>query len=132
MWRDQFRSIIIERAYDYFLEGRFDLIDLKEDYISATVHGTFDYIVKINFKDDNTIIKMTCDCPYAKEDNCKHMATILIYLDYLMIIANNKELISDIPHFKRDLLDSFLIHLINDDPLVGVRFIEYLKSLKIN
>lgn len=131
MWRKEFRAVIIERAYEYFLSGRFEVIDLKEDFISAHVFGSEDYLVSINFNKEK-ILKMSCNCPYAEKDNCKHMATVLIYLDYLMVIANNKELISDIPHFKRDLLNSFLIHLIEDDPYIGIKFIEYLNSLKIN
>lgn len=131
MWQDNFREIIVERGYEYFYDGRFEIIDLTDNLISANVHGSQIYLVTINFK-LNEITSMSCNCPYAKKDNCKHMATLFICLDYLIMISDNKKLIADIPKFKRELLNTFITQLINEDPSVGVKFIEYLNGLKIN
>lgn len=45
------------------------------------VYGTEIYEVQIEIDDNGNIEDMDCDCPYAEENNCKHMAALLYYLE---------------------------------------------------
>lgn len=70
---------ILRRGYDYYKKGKVkQIIKLKDGYI-ARVNGTEEYKVTIvlNKKD---ICNMECTCPYAEENNCKHMASVLYCL----------------------------------------------------
>lgn len=76
-WEKQFRSIILERGYDYYMQG------LVEDYyedngdVNATVCGSEDYEVAVHIVDDK-LDDTFCSCPYAEDGNyCKHMAAVL-------------------------------------------------------
>ena len=76
-WEKHFRSIILERGYDYYTQG------LVEDYhedngdVNATVCGSEDYEVAVHIVDDK-LDDAFCSCPYAEDGNyCKHMAAVL-------------------------------------------------------
>lgn len=46
-WKRHFREIILDRGYDYFLDGCVDDLETNNDGYSATVCGTEDYHVEI-------------------------------------------------------------------------------------
>ena len=76
-WEHLFREIILERGYEYYLEGAVVNEHISKNSISATVSGNDDYDVEIIFNNDK-IIGMYCSCPYAADGhNCKHMAAVL-------------------------------------------------------
>ncbi|MDO4288528.1 MAG: SWIM zinc finger family protein [Eubacterium sp.] len=80
-FEDHFKPHIFERGVDYFEQGAVKKTELSEDCLSAVVSGSQDYHVKIFFE-DGEIEDVTCDCPYAKDDNyCKHEAAVLVYLE---------------------------------------------------
>ena len=80
-WQRFFSSIILERGYNYFLEGAVDDLHFHADSVTATVYGSDDYEVDITFHGDS-IDDMYCTCPYAEDGNyCKHMAALLFELE---------------------------------------------------
>lgn len=73
-----FSQEILRRGYSYYKNGKVkEIIKNNNNYV-ATVKGTEDYQVKITIKDKE--YDMECTCPYAEEDNCKHMAAVLYCL----------------------------------------------------
>ena len=76
-WKRLFRDIILERGFDYYREYAVEDLTITNDTMKATVVGTVDYNVNIYYNNDQ-ILDMECDCPYAMEgNNCKHMAAVL-------------------------------------------------------
>ena len=69
---------ILRRGYNYYKKGKVkEIIKLKDGFLGK-VKGTDEYQVLIKINDDN--YEMNCTCPYAKDDNCKHMAAVLYCL----------------------------------------------------
>ncbi len=76
-WKELFDKCILERGFDYYIEGAVDNIDISEDIICAEVEGTEPYQVEINME-KGEITDMYCSCHYAEDgQNCKHMAAVL-------------------------------------------------------
>ena len=70
---------ILRRGYDYYKKGKVkQIIKLKDGFI-AKVNGSEEYKVTIVLNKNN-ICNMECSCPYAEENNCKHMAAVLYCL----------------------------------------------------
>lgn len=69
---------ILRRGYDYYKKGRVKkIIKLKDGFI-AKVNGSEEYTVKILIdKSKKEIKSLECNCPYAEENNCKHMTAVL-------------------------------------------------------
>ena len=80
-WEHLFRSHILERGYDYYLEDRVCNLRYSDQKIEAVVEGSEDYEVKILLS-DGEISHMSCSCPYAADGTpCKHMAAVLCEYD---------------------------------------------------
>ena len=75
-WQTRFAPRILRRGEDYYASGAVDSPRWDGTTISATVHGTENYTVEIDI-DGGRVDDMYCSCPYAEEDNCKHMAAVL-------------------------------------------------------
>ena len=83
-WRGEFAPWILERGYDYFLDGHVTKINKDDDGYTATVSGSEDYSVEIYYRDNpfDDEIYMDCSCPYAEDgSNCKHMAALLYAIE---------------------------------------------------
>jgi len=83
-WRAQFAPWILERGYDYFLDGHVAKIEKVDDRYTATVSGSEDYTVEIYCSSDpfDDEFYMDCSCPYADGgSNCKHMAAVLYAIE---------------------------------------------------
>ena len=65
-WEHLFRSHILERGYDYYLEDRVCNLRYSDQKIKAVVEGSEDYEVKILLS-DGEISHMSCSCPYAAD-----------------------------------------------------------------
>ena len=86
-WREYFAPWILERGYDYYLDGQVtDVTEVEHGY-TGTVSGSDDYTVQIQnidelFTDDDDEIYMYCTCPHADSGaNCKHMAALLYAIE---------------------------------------------------
>ena len=75
-WQERFAPRILRRGEDYYASGAVDSPHWDGTTISATVHGTENYTVEIDLS-GGRVEDMYCSCPYAEEDNCKHMAAVL-------------------------------------------------------
>lgn len=87
-WRNYFESHILERGYDYYINGKVATIRSTDRGYLGVVSGTDDYDVGIYFPDHeiegegSSEVEMDCSCPYAADgNNCKHMAAILYAIE---------------------------------------------------
>ncbi|WP_214760384.1 SWIM zinc finger family protein [Exiguobacterium sp. s146] len=69
-FKDQISSRIIDRGYDYWLEGRVLIESEHESTYWFMAEGSERYEVSITLTGID-IEDSFCDCPYAK-GNCKH------------------------------------------------------------
>ncbi len=78
-----FRFEILRRGFDYYKNGKVLEITLENNTFYALVSGTEIYKVEVIL--DNNGYKLDCNCPYAEENNCKHMAAVLYCLKHKTI-----------------------------------------------
>lgn len=70
--------MILERGIDYYKKGRVQQVSFEGDKKwSAMVHGSERYRIHIQFLEDG-MAKADCNCPYADEAACKHIAAVLL------------------------------------------------------
>ena len=80
-WKHLFRSHILERGREYANYGAVTDLVKTDDSISAVVHGSEYYKVRIRYS-GTEITDGYCSCPYAsKGEWCKHMAAVLYKID---------------------------------------------------
>lgn len=76
---DQYFSFeILRRGYDYYKKGKVKEIVKLKDGVIAKVSGSEQYEVTIILNKNK--YDMECTCPYAEDNNCKHMAAVLYCL----------------------------------------------------
>ena len=75
-WKARFAPRILRRGEDYYADDAVDSLKWDGETVTATVWGTEKYTVEIDIT-DGRVDGMYCSCPYAEEDNCKHMAAVL-------------------------------------------------------
>ena len=75
-WKTRFAPQILRRGEDYYADDALDSLKWDGETVTATVWGTEKYTVEIDIT-DGRVDGMYCSCPYAEEDNCKHMAAVL-------------------------------------------------------
>lgn len=79
-FEDLFDAKVLKRGYDYYLEDSVhDVIKNGNNY-EGVVYGTEIYEVQVELASNGDVKNVSCDCPYAEENNCKHMAALLYYL----------------------------------------------------
>lgn len=79
-WKEEFAPHILARGQKYYEDGKVRRIQRCGNTYIASVEGTEDYRIDISFA-DTKIEHMYCNCPYALENNCKHMAAVLFALE---------------------------------------------------
>ncbi len=79
-FEDLFQPHILKRGEGYYDDGRVQDLEHSGDSWTALVYGSNPYEVSLTLTSDYEITSITCDCPYAEEDNCKHMAAVLYEL----------------------------------------------------
>ena len=76
-----FDEKILKRGYNYYLEDAVHDVTRNGNHYEGLVYGTEIYEVQIEIDDNGNVEDMSCDCPYAEENNCKHMVALLYYLE---------------------------------------------------
>ena len=76
-----FDEKILKRGYNYYLEDAVHDVTRNGKHYEGLVYGTEIYEVQIEIDDNGNVEDMNCDCPYAEENNCKHMVALLYYLE---------------------------------------------------
>ena len=80
-FEELFEEKILERGYNYYLEDSVHEVTKNGNYYEGLVYGTEIYEVQVKINRNGNVEDMDCDCPYAEENNCKHMAALLYYLE---------------------------------------------------
>lgn len=128
-WKEYFNPIILDRGSEYYQGGFVEDFEKGNDYVEATVQGSDEYNVHIDFLDGN-VSNMECDCPYAtKGKYCKHMAAVLFYMEGSDVETYNSVL-NDEEGSIRKLVESanetyvknFLIDILESDERLYNRF----------
>jgi len=113
---------ILNRAYQYYLEGRVTHLSIDNNLVNARVKGSQTYEIHMVLDKANNLIEYSCTCPYDQGPYCKHLAAVFYSLNEdqktesgspdLRTILNNKS--------KESLID-MIIEMANDDETVYQR-----------
>lgn len=101
-FEELFEEKILKRGYSYYLEDSVQDVTKNENCYEGLVYGTEIYEVQVEIDEDGNVEDMDCDCPYAEENNCKHMAALLYYIENEGQIEN-KKVIRNIDNFDKIL-----------------------------
>jgi len=117
-WELYFKNIILERGHDYYQMDAVEILNTSKNAIEANVMGRNIYDVRISFKGDN-ITSMYCSCPY--DDNCKHLAAVLYYVDdHQELFSKDNDIRNLVCDSSVNDLQEFLIEeLENDNDLLN-------------
>lgn len=105
-YSEYFNRDVLDRGYDYYISNRITEINLVKNRLKAKVDGSgyVPYDVEIKFNDTEDITSMYCSCPYAYDDNCKHMVAVLYKLEDMKKNTNKqskfKEVLNNTDEFK--------------------------------
>ena len=114
-WKNLFLDYILERGYEYYLDGNVYDLNFDGTTFKASVEGSDTYNVEIDVE-NNKVVNMDCDCPYANgHASCKHMAAVLYQIEDFDISNNNapnfEELEKELNKISKDELVDYLIDL---------------------
>lgn len=126
-WETYFQKRILDRGYDYYLDGCVEDLRITPNRIKAVVYGTHPYHVEIKLN-GNRIIGMSCDCPYAQDEhNCKHMAAVLYDWERNAThpVIDNSKLVKEA---SEEDVRSFLIQVLDDNPDLVETFKQYTQN----
>ena len=126
-WETYFQKRILNRGYDYYLDGCVEDLRITSNGIKAIVYGTYLYHVDIKLN-GNQIIGMSCDCSYAEDGhNCKHMAAVLY--DWQLRVTHpeidSSQLVEDA---SEEDVRSFLVQVLEDNPGLVETFKHYTQN----
>lgn len=78
---DLFLSQIKFRGEEYFLDNKISNFKIENNKCTATISGTENYDVSIEFYKNKKIKKVSCTCPYYQKDEkyCKHLYALLLH-----------------------------------------------------
>ena len=91
-FEELFDEKILKRGYNYYLEDSVHEVAKNENNYEGVVYGTERYEVQIEIESNGNVEDMNCNCPYAEENNCKHMAALLYYLENDQKIEKNNKI----------------------------------------
>lgn len=126
-WESYFYKRILDRGYDYYLDGCVEDLRITSNRIKAIVYGTHPYHVEIKLN-GNRIIGMSCDCPYALDGhNCKHMAAVLYDWERNATypVIDNSKLVKEA---SEEDVRLFLVQVLDDNPSLVETFKQYTQN----
>lgn len=80
-FEELFEEKILKRGYSYYLDDSVHDVTKNDNCYEGLVYGTEIYEVQVEIDEEGNVEDMDCDCPYAEENNCKHMAALLYYIE---------------------------------------------------
>lgn len=80
-FEELFEEKILKRGYSYYLDESVHDVTRNGNCYEGLVYGTEIYEVRVEIDEEGNVEDMDCDCPYAEENNCKHMAALLYYIE---------------------------------------------------
>lgn len=122
-WKRYFSKKVLERGYDYYLDGRVQEIEFENGIYFATVQGNYNYCVQIEPL-PNGKYDMYCDCPHAQDGyNCKHMAALMYEITNTKQHSNHNEIIlKQIENCSQKEINEFLSGILYDNPSLYQNF----------
>lgn len=129
VWHQLFKEHILDRGFDYYNHGLVEGFISSIEFMEATVNGNDEYKVHIDKKGES-IIDMSCTCPYAEDGNyCKHMAAVL-YFSEAIHVENEERTFSKIKNKIASNTESSIEQLVKeaDETLIRNFLIKILKS----
>lgn len=129
-WKNSFRNIILERGYDYYMQGLVEDYQEDNDAINAIVRGSEDYEVDIKLVNDK-LNDAYCSCPYAEDGNyCKHMVAVLYEYEEKQsrtleahVAQENKSVSEIVASADEAYVREFLTDVLTDNDLLLQRFL---------
>jgi len=106
-FEENIEPIILQRGYDYFIEGRVSRIEAHEHGIDAEVEGSDDYIVSLFLEPSGHITYTNCNCPYDWGPFCKHQVAVF----YALRELNDRGELMKIQGKRKELQDSLSVLL---------------------
>ena len=88
--------VILQRGRSYFRNGHITQFDENEGEVTAVVHGTGNYKVRMEIDDSGNILSHSCTCPYDWGDICKHEVAVLYQLRKARKEADRKKKVDNI------------------------------------
>lgn len=89
-FEELFEEKILKRGYSYYLDDSVHDVTKNGNCYEGLVYGTEIYEVQVEMDEEGNVEDMNCDCPYAEENNCKHMAALLYYIENEEQIENKR------------------------------------------
>ncbi len=123
-FEDEFEKRILQRGYNYYLEGLVDDVFVEDNTISASVVGTEVYRVQVTI-DRKKVVDFYCTCPYFEDNGeCKHIVALLYYInnedvkEYDKITSKRQNIKDVLNKIDANDLKSFLVNLLNNNEKV--------------
>ncbi len=121
---------IRQRGYFYFIKKAVSNLKYTEKKASATVKGSKDYAVEIEFNKNRFPVQSRCTCPYNETGICKHIVAVMYKLNqsdffnriYVYPYIEDSSINTNIDDFFNDLVE--------DEPVDREEWIEDLKLRK--
>jgi len=85
-----FSKIIRERGTRYHSEGRVDIHHVDDVCVMAEVQGSEPYEVVADLI--GNAVCVSCTCPYAEEDFCKHIYAVLLKIDQEDLLPRHRQI----------------------------------------
>lgn len=102
-FEELFPEHILERGYDYYMNGNIKKIEQINGFWQAKVEGNYgDYKVIISVDQNRNIKTYQCDCPYDG-GVCKHIAAVFYHID-----ENEENLESENKNLRSDEWESII------------------------
>lgn len=114
-FEDQIPSRIIDRGYDYWLEGRVMIESEHESTYRFIAEGSERYGVSVTLTGID-IDDSSCDCPYTK-GHCKHEVAAYFLLREKVAAPSNRNVRQQLQKLKKQQLVDLLVGLANDPKL---------------
>lgn len=114
-FEDQIPSRIIDRGYDYWLEGRVMIESEHESTYRFIAEGSEQYAVIVTLTGID-IEDSFCDCPYAK-GHCKHEVAAYFLLRGKVAAPLNRNVRQQLQKLKKQQLVNLIVGLANDPEL---------------
>ena len=122
-WKSNFDDQVLQRGYEYYLEGAVDQIIKTNDGYQATIAGHHLYHVSCVIE-DGQLVSLKCDCPCHYP--CKHVAALLYALDNNAKVLDQSLQDKEIDDLLKTIPTDSLVDLLKEACLTNYDFYQSL------
>lgn len=112
---DHIPNRILDRGYEYWLDGRVVVESERESTYHLTAEGSETYELLITLSGID-IVDSSCDCPYTK-GHCKHEVAVYFLLREKVAVPSNRNVRQQLQKLTKQQLVNLLVGLANDPEL---------------